>query len=67
MMTKDRVISLLRQACADTGSVRRWAQQHKFSGTFVYWILAGKRPPTRRVLDVLGLERKITYQRKGEK
>ena len=66
-MTRNDVISLLRQACNTAPSVRQWAIQNKLSPVYVNYVLSGDRNPGPSILDALGLEREeFTYRRKEE-
>ena len=61
MLTSNDVVKQLETAAAKAGSQRALAIEIGVSAAYVSDILAGKREPFGRVLDYLGLERKVGY------
>jgi len=53
----------LRQACADAGSMARWADFHGITESYPCRVLRGEIGPGPAILDALGLERVVTYRR----
>jgi hypothetical protein len=62
-MTRNTVITQLREACQDIGGAAKWAERHKMSRTYLLDILAKRKPPNETVLRALGLERVEDYRR----
>lgn len=61
-MTKDDVLKLLAEACATAGSQAKWAKAHKLSQAYVNDVARGRREPGDAILQVLGLEKVVTYR-----
>jgi DNA-binding transcriptional regulator YdaS (Cro superfamily) len=65
-MTEKEVIERLRIACQNAGGQKAFAKLHGFSAAFVSDVVNGKRHPSDRVLEAIGLERVVTYRKKGQ-
>ena len=61
MLTEQEVLERLRAAVAAAGGQRKYAEAHGFSPAYVHDVLHGKRDLAKRILDTLGIERKVTY------
>lgn len=62
-MTTDQVRTLLRKRI--NGNLREWARENDVSPGYVSDVLFGRREPGEKVLSALGLERVVTYRKKG--
>jgi hypothetical protein len=60
-------VALLRLACDRAGSQRRWALAHGVSPQSVTDVLTGHREPAGKLLEALGLERRVIYRRKAKR
>lgn len=67
-MTIDDVCRFLAAECYSAGGQAAWAKVHEFSPAFVSAVLRKQKPPSKRMLDALGLERvvetRVSYRRK---
>lgn len=67
-MSEDEMRDELRAACKAEGSQRAFAARLGVSPAYVSAVLGGVRPPSRVVLDALGLERvvetRVSYRRR---
>ena len=64
-MTKDQLIASIWQEAAETGNVSHVAMRLNVSPQFLYLVLAGKKKPSKRILEGLGLREVVTrtYER----
>ena len=62
-MTLDDVLRLLAADCYSAGGQKHWAAKHGLSRAYVSAVLGRKRPPSLRVLEGLGIEVVVTYQK----
>lgn len=62
-LTDAGVREKLRLLTGLAGGVRALARQWGFSHTYVYEVLSGKRPPSARILDKMGLKKEVLYVR----
>jgi hypothetical protein len=58
-MMSDDVFTRLEAAICEAGGRRAWANRVGVSVSYVSMLLNGKRRPSKRVLDALGLELKL--------
>lgn len=65
-MNKNTVINLLARECGRADGIRPWAGRHGIDHAFVWRVLNGKKDPSDRVLDALGLERIVTYRKRKQ-
>jgi hypothetical protein len=63
-MKTEQVRTLLRAACDEAGSIRKWASRHGVSAMYVSNVLRGKQEPGPAICKPLGLIRTVTYRRK---
>lgn len=63
-MTEDQVIALLRKKIELAGTQKAFAIQHDLSPAFINDLLQGRREPSFAILNVLGLERVVTFRKK---
>lgn len=69
-MTIDDVCRLLVVACYDAGGREAFGQKHEFSRSYLSAVLTKKKPPSKRLLDLLGVEKvktvtvTVSYRRK---
>lgn len=63
-MTEQEVIEHLRVACQNAGGQKAFAKLYRFSTAFVSDVVNGKRHPSDRILEAIGLERVVTYRKK---
>jgi hypothetical protein len=61
-MTVDEARAWIRWQAMDYGSVARWAAVHGLSGQYVANVLGGQRPPSARLLEVVGLKKVVSYE-----
>jgi hypothetical protein len=60
-MTADDVRELIRQACADAGSMKAWAAANDVSPQYVGDVLFRRREPAGKILLALNLEKTIDF------
>ena len=60
-MRRQQIISALRRACLDSGSLRAWAKENDVDAGYVSRVRAGKKAPGPKVLRALGFE--VAYRR----
>lgn len=60
-MTADEVRELLREEARSLGSQRALARKAGVSAPFVSDVLKGAREPSGALLDLIGVERVVTY------
>lgn len=60
MLTEHEVIERLRDAIAQAGSQRKFAEQHGLTVAYVSDVLRGNRAPADRILAAIGVEREVT-------
>lgn len=69
-MTLDDVCRLLVVACYDAGGREAFGQKHDFSRSYLSAVLTKQKPPSVRLLDILGIEKvkavtvTVSYRRK---
>jgi hypothetical protein len=63
-MTKEQVVALLESECVKAGSQAAWARKYQVSPAYLSDVLAGRREPGGKLLDALGLERLVSYERR---
>lgn len=61
-MDDNEVIAMLRSSVADAGGVTKWAKVHGMSHSIVSEVHSGSRPPTKQILDALGLTKVAIYK-----
>ena len=64
-MTKEQIVRMLGRACQEAGGQARWAKLNDVSQAYISDVLAGKRDPGDKILAGLGIERIVTYRKKG--
>jgi hypothetical protein len=62
MMRVEDVRNLLERQCNIAGSQKNWARANSLSPQFICDVLKGRRDPSPRILDALGLE--LVYRKK---
>ncbi len=67
LLDEAAVRGLLERRCREVGGRAEWARQVREYVTVVNECLSGKRRPSPRILAELGLERVISYRKKGGK
>lgn len=45
----------------ERGSVKRWALSNGFTVAFVYMVLRGKKAPSARMCEALGIRKAVEY------
>jgi hypothetical protein len=63
-MTELGLRKLIQTLTAESG-IAAWAREHELSPGHICDILSYRREPGPKVLDALGLERRISYVQKG--
>lgn len=63
MITRDELIDLIRVAVKSAGSQRALARQWEVAPAYITDLLHGLRDPGPKILDALGYERVVLYQR----
>lgn len=61
-MNAGEVRDLLRNACDKAGDQKTFSEKTGISQQYISDVLRGKREPGQAILDVLGLERIVSYQ-----
>lgn len=61
-MDREAIIRRLRKLCAQS-SQRNVADEMQISEQYLCDVLKGRRNPGPRILQALGLERKVTYSK----
>lgn len=61
-MNEQQVRERLAAAITEAGSAVAWSQAHSLHPSFVSDVSNGRRPPSKRILDALGLEEVVTYR-----
>lgn len=64
-MTGDKVLEMLSRQVAKTGGVTEYSRKMGVDQGNLSRTLSGNRQPGKQLLDLLGLERVVTYRRKG--
>lgn len=63
MLNTEQARALLARQCKDAGGLRCWADQNHIAVSYVSQVLARRLEPGKKILDVLGLQRVIRYQK----
>lgn len=63
-MTETELLGLLARKVLLAGSQSVWAKDNNMSAAYVSDVLNGRRAPGEKILEVLNVERVITYRRK---
>jgi DNA-binding transcriptional regulator YdaS (Cro superfamily) len=61
-MTEQEVRERLRDAIAELGGQRAFAEKHKFSTAYVSDVVRGRRELSERILRAIAIERVISYR-----
>ncbi len=64
MLTEQDIIARLRAAVTQAGSQKAFADLHHISEQYLSDVVRGRREPGRKILDVLGVERVVSYREK---
>lgn len=64
-LSDKQVVAMIREACEVSGGQKPWADRHGFSTGYLNDVLQGRRHPSRKVLDAIGVVRIVTYRRRG--
>ena len=64
MITEKELLKILRKACKEAGSQRKWALDHKMSPAHVNDVLKGNRGPGDKILKALEYERVVGFVKK---
>lgn len=64
MMVLEELQALLKKQCAEGGGVKKWATREGMSWSYVYDVLRGTRPPSKKILTALGMKKIRVYQAK---
>lgn len=56
------VIEAIRDACAASGGIKKWATAHGLSTPYVSSVLYGRRALAPKILAAVGLKRVVVYQ-----
>ncbi len=64
MITHDELIELIRAAAKGAGSQRALARQWDVTPSYITDLLYGLRDPGPKILEALGYERLVFYQKK---
>lgn len=57
LLSDDEVREILQVSVYAAGGRQAWAQRHHMSEEYVRAVLTGRRPPAKKITDVLKLER----------
>jgi len=60
-MTKDDVLTLIRQGVEVAGSQSAFARRCNVTTQYINDILRGRRDPGPKILDMLGVEKTVVY------
>lgn len=58
MLTPEELLTILRAECKNAGGVRRWAEKHELTRSYVYNVLCGADPIGLSICLALGYRRK---------
>ena len=61
MLTEQEVMDRLREAVAEAGGQRAFAEKHGLTPGYINDVLHGKRGFADRILATIGIERQVTY------
>jgi hypothetical protein len=64
-MDLNTVLNILDQRCREQGSRLSWAKAHHVSPSYVNTVFSGRREPGKKILDALGITKRIEYQWKA--
>lgn len=62
-MDRNKVVGLLALAVEKSGGQAEFARKHSVSNGYVGDALALRRDPGKKLLDILGLEKVVTYRK----
>lgn len=62
MYSADDFRQLLRDECADVGSIRQFGRIHKLTAGHVSRVIRGEKEPGPKLLKVFGLEAVVAYR-----
>jgi hypothetical protein len=62
-MNADGVRALLRSECDKAKTMKAWAAENDLSVAYVCDVLQNRREPGASILEALGLEKIVTYQK----
>lgn len=62
-MTKAEVLDAIKAACGPSRSA--WARSLGLSPTYINDVVNGRRPPSKAVLDAIGVEKTVDYKPKA--
>lgn len=65
-MTLEQVIARIRAACDKAGGQKAWADAVGLSAVYISDVIGKRREPGQSVLNALGLEKVVSYRRKGK-
>jgi hypothetical protein len=62
-MTEEQVAELLAASVADMGSFAEWGRQWGVCPAYAMRVCKGEMHPGQKILDALGLQRVVTYEK----
>jgi DNA-binding transcriptional regulator YdaS (Cro superfamily) len=65
MIDRNALITLIRLAISVAGNQRKLAHEWSVSESYISDVLCGTREPGKKILEALGYERVVRYQRKN--
>lgn len=66
MITEKELLKTLRKACKEAGSQRQWALDHDMTPSYVNDALNKVRKPGKKILDALGYDRVVGFEKKND-
>ena len=63
-LTNEDVRKILADEIEEAGTASQWAFENGYSKPYVSYVVNGHKPPSRRLLDDLGLKEVKVYARK---
>lgn len=65
-LSQDQALALIRKKIDGEGSQLAFARKHDLSPAYISDVITGRRDPSKAILDAAGLERVVTYRKKGK-
>lgn len=61
-LSVETVRAMLKDACDIPGGQSAWADDHGINRSFVANVIAGRREPSEKICEALGLRRVVVYR-----
>lgn len=63
-LTNEDVRKILASEIKEAGNANKWAADNGYSPAYISYVSSGQKPPSKRILDDLGLKEVKVYARK---